>query len=307
LGNRFREAFGANLDRPLVLAHRGDSSHAPENTLESAALGHAAGADGWEFDVQLTRDGVPIVFHDPGLLRTTNVARVFPDDPRADLGYLVAEFDLDEIRRLDAGSWFVNPGVVPRSAAYFGTSDELDSSVLARYASGSILVPTLEEALSLTIDLGWLANVEIKSGFSGSSTIVAAVRAAIDRLNAADHVLVSSFDHELLAAFRDDSGLATGILISTPLHRPAEYVASLHADAYHISASALGAGGAEYLRNPSPTTLRRRDVMECRRAGIPTLVYTVNDLELAGHLAELGVAGLFSDYPGPLVVGLTPS
>jgi glycerophosphoryl diester phosphodiesterase len=307
LGNRFREAFGVTLDRPLVLAHRGDSSHAPENTLEAAALGHAAGADGWEFDVQLTRDGVPIVFHDPGLLRTTNVACVFPDDPRADLGYLVAEFDLDEIRGLDAGSWFVNAGVVPRSAAYFGTIDELDSSVLSRYASGSILVPTLEEALSLTMDLGWLANVEIKSGFSGSSTIVAAVRATIDRLNAVDHVLVSSFDHELLASFRDESGLATGILISTPLHRPAEYVASLHADAYHISASALGAGGAEYLRSPSPTNLRRRDVMECRRAGIPTLVYTVNDLELAGHLAELGVAGLFSDNPGPLVVGLTPS
>jgi glycerophosphoryl diester phosphodiesterase len=307
LANRFRDAFRANLDRPLVLAHRGDSSLAPENTLEAAALGFAAGADGWEFDVQLTRDGVPIVFHDPGLLRTTNVADVFADDARSDLGYLVAEFDLDEIRRLDAGSWFINPAILPRSARYFGTIDQLDPVTLARYGSGSVLVPTLEDALVLTMDLGWLANVEIKSDFTGSSPIASAVRAVIERLGAADHVLVSSFDHEMLAAFGDDSGLTTGVLISTPLQRPASYVESLHADAYHISASALGAGGAKYLRNPSPVTLRRRDVMECRREAIPTLVYTINDLALARHLADLGVAGLFSDNPGPLVAGLTPS
>jgi glycerophosphoryl diester phosphodiesterase len=307
LGNRFRDAFVADLDRPLVLAHRGDSSHSPENTLEAAALGHAAGADGWEFDVQLTRDGVPVVFHDPSLLRTTNVARVFPDDPRADLGYLVAEFDLDEIRRLDAGSWFVNPDAAPRSAAYFRTLDQLDSAAVSRYASGGVLVPTLEEALVLTMDLGWLANIEIKSDFSGSSPIADAVRTAIARLNAEDHVLVSSFDHEKLACFREDSRVATGVLISTPLHKPAEYVACLHADAYHISAAALGAWGAEYLRNPLPASLRCRDVMECRRRGIPTLVYTINELRLAGHLAELGVAGLFSDNPRLLVAGLTPS
>src|SRR4051794_37261026 len=73
--------------RPLIIAHRGDSSHAPENTLEAALLGRDSGADAWELDVQLTRDGVPVVVHDETLLRTTDVARRFAGDPRGDDGF----------------------------------------------------------------------------------------------------------------------------------------------------------------------------------------------------------------------------
>src|SRR5205085_371482 len=138
----------------------GDSSHAPENTLEAAALGHRAGADGWEFDVRLTRDGVPILLHDPSLVRTTDVVLAYPGDPRADLGYLAAEFTLEEIRRLDAGSWFVAPDGGPRSATEFGTLRDLDPAARASFGSGRVRVPTLAEALVLTAELDWLVNVE---------------------------------------------------------------------------------------------------------------------------------------------------
>ena len=119
--NRFRELLRATRARPLIVAHRGDSFYAPENTLEAARIGWETGADAWEFDVHLSRDGVPVVIHDESLLRTTDVARRFADDPRVGAGFLVSHFDLSEIHSLDAGSWFLDPKGGSRTAAAFGT------------------------------------------------------------------------------------------------------------------------------------------------------------------------------------------
>ena len=66
---------------PLVIAHRGARGHAPENTLTSAALGHAVKADLWELDVNYTKDYKLVVVHDDTLVRTTNVEEVYPAAP----------------------------------------------------------------------------------------------------------------------------------------------------------------------------------------------------------------------------------
>lgn len=129
----------------MILAHRGDSFHAPENTLEAAVLGHDSGADAWELDVHLTQDGVPVVLHDESLVRTTDVARRFAEDPRGESGFLVSDFTLDEVRSLDAGSWFVDLNGGSRSASDFETLDQLSEVDRARYVSGSVKVPTLVE------------------------------------------------------------------------------------------------------------------------------------------------------------------
>lgn len=86
---------------PQVLAHRGRSAVAPENTVPAftAATGHASGV---ETDVRATSDGHLVLVHDPTLRRTTDVANVFPD--RADQP--VESFSFAEIRQLDAGGWF---------------------------------------------------------------------------------------------------------------------------------------------------------------------------------------------------------
>jgi glycerophosphoryl diester phosphodiesterase len=105
-------------------------------------------------------------------------------------------------------------------------------------------------------------------------------------------------------------GVATGVLATSPLFQPAEYVQRLGADAYHTSAGALGAGGARYLRDRSAAALRTLDLAECRRLGVPLLAYTVNKCgpgEMAGHLAEAGVAGLFTDDPEAVVASFIPS
>ncbi len=79
---------------PLIIGHRGASAHAPENTLTAFQMAIDAGADGVEFDVQLAKDGVPVVIHDATLKRTggQNVA--------------VADLTSRQLAKIDIGSWF---------------------------------------------------------------------------------------------------------------------------------------------------------------------------------------------------------
>lgn len=94
-------------------AHRGASACAPEHTLAAYRLALEPGADYVEQDLAVTRDGVLVCLHDLTLERTTNVEEVFPDrfveiaeGPQRGRRWLVNGFTLEELRRLDAGSWF---------------------------------------------------------------------------------------------------------------------------------------------------------------------------------------------------------
>lgn len=94
--------------RPTLIAHRGASAYAPEHTLEAYRLALKQGADFVEPDLQVTKDGVLVCLHDTTLERTTDVRRVFPDRAREVKGkktWPVADFTLEEIQKLDAGSW----------------------------------------------------------------------------------------------------------------------------------------------------------------------------------------------------------
>lgn len=84
----------------ITLAHRGLCGRHPENTLPSLAAAIPY-ADYCEIDLRVTADDQLVLMHDATLRRTTDVARIFPD--RADDP--VSDFRLDELRRLDAGSW----------------------------------------------------------------------------------------------------------------------------------------------------------------------------------------------------------
>ncbi|GHH17115.1 glycerophosphodiester phosphodiesterase [Streptomyces rubradiris] len=87
---------------PTVIAHRGASAYAPENTLAAIDKAAQLGFSWVENDVQRTKDGQLVVLHDDSLARTTNVEEVFPE--RAP--WKVRDFTAAEIARLDAGSWF---------------------------------------------------------------------------------------------------------------------------------------------------------------------------------------------------------
>jgi glycerophosphoryl diester phosphodiesterase len=305
-GFRARLRDRAKPGGAFILAHRGASALAPENTLEAARVGHAAGADAWELDVQRSRDGIPIVLHDESLARTTDVRTRFAGDPRGADGYLVSDFDLEELRQLDAGSWFVSDTGGPRSAASFGTLSTLDGGQRARFASGHIRIPTLAEALALTKELDWLVNVELKSFPNLDPGLLDATLAAIAETGTAARVLISSFDHDdVRRTVQTGQDLVAGVLASSPIYRPEEYVRRLvGAECYHPSANILGSESDAYRRRPSPDALRRSALDSLRAADVPVLVYTVNDYRrggLAQHLVEAGVRGLFTDHPGQMV------
>ena len=94
----------------LLIAHRGASAYAPEHTRAAYELAIAQGADYVEQDLGVTADGVLVCLHDTSLERTTDVEEVFPDryvtDGKGVRRWMLADFTLAEVKRLDAGSWF---------------------------------------------------------------------------------------------------------------------------------------------------------------------------------------------------------
>lgn len=79
---------------PLIVGHRGASAEAPENTLAAFRRAVEVGAEGIEFDIRLSKDGVPVVIHDETLVRTSK------------LNALVKELTAKELGQVDVGSWF---------------------------------------------------------------------------------------------------------------------------------------------------------------------------------------------------------
>ncbi len=142
------------LNYPRIIAHRGSSEAAPENTLSAIELGLEEGADAIEFDVRLTKDGVPVLMHDRTLLRTTDARDVI----------YVEDVTYQELIDRDAGSW--------HSEQYAGER-----------------VPTLEEAL-LLIQGRAKAYVELKVE---SDVLESEVIRLIETYDLIDEVNVLSF------------------------------------------------------------------------------------------------------------------
>lgn len=113
------------MNIPPIIAHRGASAYAPENTLTSFLKARELGVQMIEFDVKLSSDGEPIIMHDDNLKRTTNAKGP------------CAEHSLSELKKLDAGIWF--------SRKFKGER-----------------IPTLTETLAMMAEIGLSANIEIK-------------------------------------------------------------------------------------------------------------------------------------------------
>jgi glycerophosphoryl diester phosphodiesterase len=111
------------MGRPLVIAHRGASGLAPENTFSAVATAIELGADMVEVDVQLSRDGHPVIFHDFTAARTVSIPAGSPVITKSTR---ITDLTLEEIRSLDVGAWF--------SLAFAGLRVPTLSEVLAQCA-----------------------------------------------------------------------------------------------------------------------------------------------------------------------------
>lgn len=314
MANDFLEMLRKPRRTPVIVAHRGDSFHAPENTLEAGRAARKAGAHGWEIDVQLTRDGVPVLLHDESLIRTTDVAVKFAGDPRGKAGWYVSDFDWEEVQTLDAGSWFVAESGGYRSARQFGTLESLGDG-LRNFANGGVRVPTLEQALRLTAELDFVVNVELKSFPEGYPGLARTVLETIDRTETASRVLISCFDHRVLAGIRTltagspNRSVPLGVLQSNPLNRPGAYTSQIvGAQTCHLSADCLGAHSTAYRKSASVGALWKDVVEDLQASQVPLLVWTVNAHgpgSLADHLARLGAEGIITDDPAGLLESFT--
>ena len=144
-----------DLPRPIVFAHRGDSAHAPENTIPSFELALTQGADAIELDAKLTSDGQIVVFHDATIDRTTEGT-----------GRL-AQKTLAELRSLDAGSSF--------SDQFRGTK-----------------IPTLEEVFE-AVGKKIFINVELTNYATPRDALVEKVCALVRKHGLEKSVIFSSF------------------------------------------------------------------------------------------------------------------
>jgi len=149
-GNVYR---GDLPEKPLIIAHRGASMLAPENTLAAEDLAVDLGASGIETDIHLSQDGIPYLMHDATLQRTTNVAAIFPGRENAPSG----EFRLAEIKHLNAGEWFVKTD--PYQAIARGRIASVD---LEKYRQQS--VPTLGEVLKTIRDHRLIFIFDLETG-----------------------------------------------------------------------------------------------------------------------------------------------
>ncbi|MEA3502722.1 MAG: glycerophosphodiester phosphodiesterase family protein, partial [Actinomycetota bacterium] len=178
-----------------IIAHRGARSLAPENTLVAARKAHAVGADMWETDVAVTANDQLVLMHDDAMMRTTDVADKFPNRVPAPF----STYTLDEIRSLDAGTWFERDDPFGQVAA-----GAVEPAELATYPG--VTVPTLREAFELTLELNWFVNLELKAQPAPKDSfdvVNAVLTLAEDVAIGPDHLLFSSARHEWLKTVRE--------------------------------------------------------------------------------------------------------
>ncbi|HBR68018.1 MAG TPA: glycerophosphoryl diester phosphodiesterase, partial [Rhodospirillaceae bacterium] len=235
--------------------HRGCAAYAPENTLEGLHTAADMGVEWVEFDVMLTKDDVPILFHDDTLERTTN-------------GHgLVAEATIEDIRQLEAGSWFGD-------------------------SFSGVKIPTLEEAVDVLIQRGLGLNLEIKPT-PGREKETAEI--ALDILSQIwddhDRLLISSFQPVSLEIARDmATDWARGLLIGGDA-MPENW--QQQAEYFDVKTVNLGS-----------RLVTREIVEDISDAGYSVLVYTVNEPDEARKFQSWGVDTLFSDAPDVVKDGL---
>ncbi len=252
------------LTQPLVIAHRGYSAIAPENTTTAVDLGAAVGAEFVEIDVQMAADGGLVVMHDTTLSRTTNAPFAYP----ARAPWNVADFSLDEMRGLDAGTW------------YGYSQDPLNF----RYAGEP--VPDLRIILeTLRGRAGLLLEVKSPDRYPG---IEAAIAAELEDAGWVRNgqplqpLIVQSFNWDSMATY---ARLHPGVPIGLLGNAPADEATWARVMPY-----------SDWI-NPSHSTLTPDLVAEIHSRGLRTSPYTVDDSERMQELLEMGVDGIITNQP----------
>ena len=180
----------------INFAHRGFKGKYPENTMLAFKKAIEAGADGIEFDVHLSKDGELVIIHDETLERTT--------DGEA----LVCEKNLEQLQKLNASKLYPDCEIQK--------------------------IPSLREYFDFAKDKEIITNIELKNSIIDYKDIEEKVYKLIKEYDIAEKIIISSFNHQSLVRFKNiDPKIKCGVLESSRLHKPWEYVKEMGMEYYH--------------------------------------------------------------------------
>lgn len=249
---------------PLIIAHRGASALAPENTLVSFRRALRDGAEGVECDVRLARDFVPIVFHDATLKRTA-----FQETRIADL-------TARELAKVDVGSWF-----------------NFRHEKHARNEYCLETVPTLEQFFELMRDNQKLIYVELKCEEGNYAKFARAITELIHDFDYQHRVVVKSFEHECLCELKKIAPLIRLAALYKPnpsrVLRPGR---ELVKPALRVYADEIS---LHY------TLATSRAVRKAHLAGLRTIIWTADHPAWVRRAAKLGIYAIITNNPARLL------
>ena len=253
------------MNTPLIIGHRGASAHAPENTLAAFRRAVEDGADGVEFDVRLSKDGIPVVIHDSRLLRTTGVNR------------RVSDLTAEELARVDAGSWF--------NAAH---------PAKARPEFSAEGVPSLRCVLKSLEEIRGPIFIELKCRTEKAvSPLVESVCREVADSPLRSSVIIESFHLAVIPQTRALlPGVKTAALFAPKIKR------LLRKEKYLINiASELG---ADHLC-VHKSLVSGKLVRQAEKHGIPVSVWTANSARWVSRATKQGLYAIITNDPSKLL------
>lgn len=195
-----------------IWAHRGVSGHAPENTLPAFELAHVMGADGIELDVQLSKDGVPVVIHDEWIDRVSDGT-----------GY-VRDYTLEELKAFNMNRSFP--------------------------AYGRVAIPTLEEVYDLARKTDLAINLELKNSTVFYEGLEEKVLRLAEEKGLADRIIYSSFNHYSMRRIKQLLPTArVAFLYCDGILDIAEYAEKYGGYAVHPSVACMKYPGVDVVRD----------------------------------------------------------
>ena len=251
--------------RPLIVAHRGASAWAPENTIAAFREALRTGADGVEFDVRLSKDGIPVVVHDSNLSRTTGLKK------------RVADLTAEQLSRLDAGSWF-------NSAHRANANPEFASETISSLRTILQTIGTISGPIY--IELKCESEREV-------SPLVDAVCREIAESHLLPQIILKSFRLGVIPQARAIlPGVRTAALFAPQVMR------LLRKEKYLINiAEELG---ADHL-SVHKSLASRKFVRKSARRGMPVTVWTANTKRWIPRAAKRGIYAVITDDPSKLL------